>query len=243
MMMTSAVITSIGFLHMVGRHAEPLAVLREFAKEDSLPGALVVLPEVFNKGVPFHHNSDEPAFEAVTFLDDLMAISRNCGAVFVVGVLDQDGVNSVFLVDGQSERPHWMCHKRAGFAWAPGESEGENPIEIRGVCVGALVCDDINLPQDLIDRVNDSLCDRKVICVPAAMTVACQGSRLLYPHWNGKYVVLANGAEHQGGPWCGSFVTYGTATRVVCRDGTDNVLSVKTFAEIDAVEGDGLLPF
>src|ERR1039457_982119 len=80
--------THAGFLHFVEHHDDPIrALTTELRAFGRVTDSLIVLPEAFNRGRPYS-DSGACKFDLDSMSSALQDISREVGATFIVGLLD-----------------------------------------------------------------------------------------------------------------------------------------------------------
>jgi hypothetical protein len=106
----------------------------------------------------------------------------------------------------------------------------DNPIDAESVSVGVLICNDIELhARTLTDQLDRRDAAHKILCIPAHMRDQWFGSgALVYGHWMGKHVILANGNPFG----CGSFISNLHGDRSICKE-RKNQLVLKTYNEME----------
>ena len=189
----------IGFFHFVKNHHDPFG---SFAKalEDKYPGdissSLIVLPEAFNLGKPYHHPNAPTTSWALggakvplpVALQQLQYTATTRKVVFVAGLVGEQ-FTSAYWIDHQGPAL-LMCHKLSEDysgnykPWSPSDdNRADNPIDRYGACVGSLVCLDaleeqqahvVKSREDLIKEMRKRNQVHRILCVPM-----CKGSR-----WN-----------------------------------------------------------
>jgi predicted amidohydrolase len=217
----------IGLFHFVEGHARPVQALTDaLSKHDDISNSLLVLPEAFNAGEPYYDQLPTRVISAEGILKSLSVIAGKHDLVLVAGMLTPRNsvyLNSVYLIDSNGQR--LMGHKRADCC-------GANPIAVKDVCIGALICSDA---QDryrwLTERVEKSRCTHKVICIPASMSsTTFTSDRFVLPEYREKYVALANGKPNG----CGSFFANMAGTKVSFRT-FRNEIHLKTWSDLDGL--------
>jgi hypothetical protein len=235
-------ITRIGFFHFVEDYGRPLcSLVRALDEHSDVSDSLIVLPEAYNNGKYYYHEPrGNPLYNGTGLLAGLSAISAELHVAFVVGVL-RPPYNSAYLVDGRSA-PILLCHKqsndRSGNYTACGANcDGANPTELEGAIIATFLCMDVDFASGRVSRIDRARGIPKIICVPACMSDSYfTGDSLIYPHWYGKYVVLAN--SHPEG--CGSFISNTKAIKCAATKRVGhlsvqkNRIVLRTLEELDA---------
>src|SRR5579863_4312003 len=195
-------IVQIGLFHLAEKHDDPFGSLtRAISKHANIARSLLVLPEAFNYGGVYHDNPPRgPTFASEETLQFLEGITRQHDTIIVVSVLEGKA-NRAYLVDKGGRRP-------MGYKSHEDSCAVDNPLETRGLSIGALICSDaqtLTYYRPVIDRIDQSSCARKVICVPASMSQdTFNGPDFPLPQYDGKYFILANSKDPPGES-CGSF--------------------------------------
>lgn len=214
-------LSKVGFFHFGRDHDKPIPSLRsalECRARCEVSGSLIVLPERFNLGKRYRDRNRPCSWDLVV-VEDLQELASSFGVVFVAGLIVDDGsgvcppYNSARLVDATSSIP--MCYKRgsdetAGSNYTPCEAGcvGSNPVPYKNVCVGALICMDVQESgYPLLCALGRRRASR-VMCIPSCANrtyfggghIDCQVS---YADQTSVTTVLAN-ADPNG---CNSFIT------------------------------------
>ncbi len=248
-------IGGVGFFHFVAnRWKDPLGSLRQQLSTEprlerrlkDLSGRdfLIVLPECFNFEGDYKNRNLEPKIPASDALRQLADLCGEYRIVFVTGALDEvKKVNSAYLVDADLGPPQWrlLCHKRdpdgtERYTCCPDEPTNcGNPTHWKGAYVGALICVDVQRSMlTMAKRLAECKCGSpSVLCIPAWVNAASglfpdQEQRVGLP---GAYHVLAN-SDPNG---CQSFITNRQGDKVAKSGREQNVLSVRTWAELDTM--------
>jgi predicted amidohydrolase len=219
-------VARIGLFHFATNHRDPIGALTDaLSKHGDIANSLIVLPEAFNNGEVYYDQAcRQPLYGTDDILDHLATIAKERDIVFVAGLLEPQN-NSAYLIDRGG--PRLMGHKQAHCGI-------DNPIEVNDTCIGALICSDALAPDRewITDKVEESPCAHKVICIPASMSSgSLDSARLELRGYGNKYVILAN-ANHPPPIGCGSFLANKAGSKLdfKCRD---NVICLKTWSELD----------
>lgn len=232
-------IKRIGFFHYVEHYDRPIESLATaLSGGGGITDSLIVLPEAFNNG-KFYDDEPRmaPRLAPADAMRDLAGLARQFGVVFVAGLLDPPHNLAVLVSqDGDKLLAYKKSNDRTGNYEPWHGPDPANPIMIDDVCVGILLCNEVDYPNDLIAKLDRHNGVRKVICVPACMSSAYfSGDSMAYEHWLGKYTVLANSREYG----CGSFITDTKGKKVITfgyprRLGQDgNQIIHRTWSELD----------
>jgi hypothetical protein len=200
-------IQRVGFFHFGGHDkSDPLKALEEAIAKcaaSDLRNSLLVLPEGFNVRGGLYVNDPRLDPQAWSHLQHL-AVKQDM--VFVAGLIEHiKGPNSAFLVDGTNSPP--LLTRKHSACWdilyAPHPTDETRAILSRSVAIAALICDDAGLwgkheekRNQLLSKVAKLKADRRVLCVPAFMTItdSLATARL----WSESItVVVANGSAQQ----------------------------------------------
>lgn len=230
---------SIGFLNFVRDYEEPFSFLKTALSESEIDvrDSLLVLPESFNYGRSLSRDQREaPKFPRAEAEHELKTLSHLYEVSFVVSLIEFRR-NSAYLIHGN--QTIFMGHKRKkdwSDTYDPFEGDsGENPIEHRGIRLGALICADAwSHGPALADKLDARSSARKIICIPAHMDAGyLEGPSLDSSHWHGKYVILANSK-----PWpegTRSFVTNRSASKLGWPIEQRRKLFLRTWDDLDSL--------
>ena len=189
-------------------------------------GSLVVLPEGFNKGRPYGDLPwGQPKITRADALGLLVALAASQDVAFVAGLLDPP-FSAAYWVDGNNAvlmRHKAGADQTGNYVPCAKDCDSSNPIETDDMVIGALICNDIQLPdaRRLAASIDGSARTRKAICIPACMEPGWFGSGpLTYDHWKRKCVVVAN----SNAAGCGSFISSFTGEREIFAEPRNRVV-------------------
>lgn len=229
-------LAGVGHFHFVEEYGEPIASLKTALAEHNARDFLLVLPEAFNFGRSYYDEPGRPPkFSAAEVLTNLCEVAGKRSVVFVVSLLDPPHSSAYFVTqDGKCQllaRKKSDDYSRNYWRWEGGDPH--NPIEYDGVCIGVMICNEVQgYAHQLAAKCDKSRSHRKLLCISARMGADWFGSsNLNYDPWWGKYVVLANSNPHG----CGSFIADTRGVRTI-HSGQRNTIVLKSWDSIDGTD-------
>jgi hypothetical protein len=183
----------VGFFHFGKRDSGAdqieslMEALQEASERQHLDDSLIVLPEAFNIRNGYCSRNRQLDNSITTKV--LQEKSAQFNATFVVGLIEDVGFSSAYLIDDRTCEP--LTRKMSNDAWddRPNYKCSDNcdrAIVYRGICIAALICMDaagFESPQHkaLLAQMDSFGVDRKVLCVPAHFTN--NGTREVATSW------------------------------------------------------------